>query len=250
MDAVAIAVTATAGVLMGAINNVAGGAGVLGLLAFEHVWGLPLAVANPSTRVAAVAIGGFAWLGFRRAGREIPLRAVGQALAAVPGALLGSRLALSLPPLWFRGYLAAVLVLLLVQQLRPRPLLPKAAPAPWLGVLGCFVIGLHMGFVQIGTGLLAALVLTGVYRRDLLAVNAAKSIVVVATSIVSASSFAVADAIHWPAALSLATGAAVGSYAASHWSVAKGSDAVARIVVVIAALTLLEQLWQIAVALG
>ena len=31
--------------------------GVLGLLAFEHLFGLPLETANPSTRVAAVAVG-------------------------------------------------------------------------------------------------------------------------------------------------------------------------------------------------
>ena len=44
-----------AGVAMGAINNIAGGAGVLGLLAFEYGFGMPLDTANPSTRLAAVA---------------------------------------------------------------------------------------------------------------------------------------------------------------------------------------------------
>ena len=57
MDWLPIALTVVAGVAMGAINNLAGGAGVLGLLAFEHLFGLPLETANPSTRVAAVAVG-------------------------------------------------------------------------------------------------------------------------------------------------------------------------------------------------
>ena len=52
----AIAITVIVGIAMGAINNLAGGAGVLGLIVFEYVWGLPLAAANPSTRIAAVAI--------------------------------------------------------------------------------------------------------------------------------------------------------------------------------------------------
>ena len=56
----AIAITVVAGIAMGAINNLAGGAGVLGLLAFEYLWGLPLDIANPSTRIAAIAIGAFA----------------------------------------------------------------------------------------------------------------------------------------------------------------------------------------------
>lgn len=230
---------------MGAINNVAGGAGVLGLLAFEWAWGLPLDSANPSTRPAAVAIGTFACLGFVRAGRTIPVSAWLQGLLALPGALLGSHLALGLPAMLFRGYLAFVIALLLWQQLRRRPPQPAGKPAPWLAALGCFLIGLHMGYVQIGTGLVATLVLAHAYERDLLAVNAAKSVVVIVTSIASAGTFAVAGAIDWLPAAALALGAGIGSYAASHWSVAKGAAAVRRVVIVIAVLTLLEQLRQI-----
>lgn len=242
----AVLVTIVAGVAMGAINNVAGGAGVLGLLVFEHAWGMPLDLANPSTRVAAIAIGLFACLGFMRAGQAIPVRAWWQALLALPGAFAGSELALALPDLAFRAYLAAVLVLLLWQQLRRRPVGPPASPHPWIGALGCLLIGLHMGYVQVGTGLVTALVLAHAYDGDLLRVNAAKSILVIVTSVGSAGSFAAAGAIWWGPAIALAVGAGLGSYVASHWSVAKGSAAVRRVVVVIAALTLLEQLRQIA----
>ena len=57
MDFVAIAVTVLAGVVMGAINNLAGGAGIVGLMAFEYACGLPLAVANPSLRLAGLCVG-------------------------------------------------------------------------------------------------------------------------------------------------------------------------------------------------
>lgn len=103
MEILVLALTALAGVAMGAINNVAGGAGVLALLAFEHLHGLPLPLANASSRVAAVAIGTFSFLGFLRAGRRPPPRAWGQGLLAVPGSLVGSALALELPDLAFRG---------------------------------------------------------------------------------------------------------------------------------------------------
>ena len=245
----AVSVTVVAGIAMGAINNVAGGAGVLGLLAFEYAWQMPLATANPSTRIAAVAIGVFAFLGFLRAGREVPGRAWWQGLVALPGALIGSRLALELPDLVFRSYLASVLVLLLRQQLRPLPPKSPQAPRQWTGVLACFLIGLHMGYVQVGTGLVATLVLAHAYDRDLLTVNAVKSVLVIVTSLGSAGSFALADAIAWAPALALAAGAAVGSSFASHWSVARGAAAVRRVVVVIATLTLLEQLRQIALLL-
>ncbi|MFK7738892.1 MAG: sulfite exporter TauE/SafE family protein [Planctomycetota bacterium] len=248
MDWLPIALTVIVGVAMGAINNVAGGAGVLGLLAFEYLFGLPLGEANPSTRVAAVAIGTFACIGFLRAGRRIPARAFGQALCALPGALLGAELALGVPPLIFRGYLTIIMVLLLRQQLRGASPSETEAP-PWLQFLGCFTIGLHMGFVQVGTGLVATLVLARAYNRDLLAVNTAKSIVIIITAITSTTRLAIAGAIAWTPALSLALGAGLGSYLASHWSVKKGNAAVGRVVIVIATLTLLEQLRQIALLL-
>ena len=182
MDLLPIALTVFAGVAMGAINNVAGGAGVLGLIAFEYLFGLPLETANPSTRVAAVAVGVFSCLGFVLAGRKIPRQAYGQALLALPGALLGAQLALGLPPIVFRSYLVVVMLLLLRQQLRP--IRTDPAPSPlWTRALGCFCIGLHMGYVQVGTGLVATLVLSKAYDRDLLSVNAAKSIVVIVTAV-------------------------------------------------------------------
>lgn len=244
MEAVAIALTVVAGLLMGAINNVAGGAGVFGLLAFEYGFGMPLETANPSTRLAAVAIGSCACIGFLRAGRKIPKAAFGQAMLALPGAFLGAQLAIGLPPLIFRSYLAAVMVLLLIQQLRG--IKSTAAPtAFWQRAIGCFVIGLHMGYVQVGTGLVATLVLAKAYDRDLLAVNAAKSIVVIVTALTSATSLAIAGAITWTPAIALAVGAGAGSYWASHWSVKQGQHAVRRIVVVIAVITLVEQLRQV-----
>ncbi|MCA8974421.1 MAG: sulfite exporter TauE/SafE family protein [Planctomycetes bacterium] len=251
MDLLPIAITVVTGVAMGAINNVAGGAGVLGLLAFEYAFGLPLSLANPSTRVAAVAVGSFAAIGFLRAGHRIPPRAWLQGLGGLPGALLGSKMAHDLPDLVFRLYLASVLVMLLVQQLRPRPHVAEAKKRPtWVGFLGCFLIGMHMGYVQVGTGLIAALVLAGVYNRDMLAVNAAKSAVVIVTSLTSVTCFVAVDLIQWTPALSLAIGCAIGSYAASHWSVAKGGGAIRHAVVVIAALTLFDQLRHIVLAIA
>jgi uncharacterized membrane protein YfcA len=244
MDWLPIALTVVAGVAMGAINNVAGGAGVLGLLAFEHLFGLPLETANPSTRIAAVAVGLFSCLGFLLAGRKIPRQAYGQALLALPGALLGAQLALGLPPLVFRSYLIVVIVLLLRQQLRPIQPAEGASPF-WLRALGAFLIGLHMGYVQVGTGLVATLVLAKAYDRDLLAVNTAKSIVVIVTAVTSATSLTIAGAIAWTPALSLAAGCAAGSFFASKWSVQSGAASVRRVVLTIATLTLLEQVRQV-----
>lgn len=232
-----------AGAGMGWINNVAGGAGVFALWAFQYAGGMPIEIANPTARVGAVAIGVFSFLGYQRAGRRPDGRAWRQALLAVPGALVGSALALQLPQLAFRGYLAVVMLLLLRQQLRRRaPVETDTARSGWLGALGCLLIGLHMGFAQIGFGLVATWMLAATYRSDLVAVNAAKSTIVILTAIASVGLFARAEVVAWGPGLALAFGAAAGSYLASHWSVQKGSSAVRRVVLAVAVVTLAEQL--------
>lgn len=256
MEASAIAWTVLAGLGMGAINNVAGGAGIFALWAFQYACGLPLSLANPSSRPGAIGVGLFAWLGYLRAGVVPERRAWRLALYAVPGAFAGNLLALHVPDLAFRTYLAVVLVLLLVRQLRPAKTLNPSAPR-WLGPLGCLVIGAHMGFAQIGTGFVATLVLVAAYDRDLVAVNAAKAVVVITSSIASVLGFVLAPlvferqapVIAWGPALCLAVGTAAGSFLASKWSVVRGPRAVHRVVVGIAALSLLEQVVQIALLL-
>jgi uncharacterized membrane protein YfcA len=252
LEPFAIAVTLVAGFGMGAINNVAGGAGIFALWAFQYACGLPLAVANPSSRLGAVGVGLFAWLGFLRAGLRPDRRAWRLAAFAVPGALCGNLLALRANDLMFRSYLAVVLLLLLAQQLRRPPATRRELPR-WVGPLGCALIGVHMGFAQIGTGFVATLVLVTTFDRDLLQVNVAKSVVVIAASIASLCGFVLAPyaferqppVIAWGPAACLAVGTATGSFLASKWTVVKGSGAVRRVVVVIAVLTLLEQVWHI-----
>jgi uncharacterized membrane protein YfcA len=256
VDLAAILITVAAGVGMGAINNVAGGAGIFALWAFQYACGLPLAVANPSSRLGAVGVGLFAWLGFLRAGIRPRPEVWRLAAFAVPGAFAGNLLALRANDLAFRCYLTAVLALLLVQQLRRAPAV-EATRSRWLGPVGCALVGVHMGFAQIGTGFVATLVLVAAYHRDALQVNAAKGVVVITSSIASLIGFALAPAviagqrpvIAWEPAAWLAVGTATGSYLASHWSVGRGSQAVRRVVVVIAMLSLLEQLVQIALLL-
>ena len=251
MDPAAALIYFVAGAAMGWINNVAGGAGVFALWAFEYAGGMPIEIANPAARVGAVAIGVFSFLGYLRAGRRPDGRAWRHGLLAVPGALLGSVLAMRLEPIVFRAYLATVMALLLRQQLRRRTPVDDSAPRPaWLVPLGCVLVGLHMGFAQVGFGLLVTLVLAGAYRGDLVAVNAAKSTIVILTAITSVGSFAAFDAIAWLPGLVLAAGAAAGSYLASHWSVQKGSNAVRRVVVAVAVITLAEQLLRIVLLLA
>lgn len=245
MSLLAILITVVAGLVMGAINNLAGGAGALGLVAFKQACGLSTPTANASLRLAAVTIGVCAFLGYRRAGQQVPARIWLLGIWAVPAAPLGSWLAMQVPELVFWLYLAAVLALLLRQQLKPLPLHAAGRHPHWQVALGCFLIGLHMGFAQIGVGLLSTLLLVATYDRDLVATTAAKSALVILTSIASVATFSAADAVAWQPALWLALGAGIGAFHISRWAVARGAGAVRPVVIAVAVLTLLYTLYQI-----
>jgi uncharacterized membrane protein YfcA len=251
VEYVAILLTIAAGIAMGAINNLAGGAGVLGLIAFEYACGLPLAIANPSMRPAALCVGLFSFLGYLRAGHRVPLRTWLHSLWAVPGAPIGSWLALKLPDLVFWIYLAIVLGTLLWQQTRKAPPVDSTVrPAAWRGAAACFLVGIHMGYAQVGVGLLSTLMLSATVGRDLVAVTAAKSTLVVLTALASVGSFWTADAMAPGPALWLAVGTAIGAYQASHWAVAKGSHAVRTVVVTVTVVMLTYALVKVGLLLG
>lgn len=108
MDLTATLITVAAGVAMGAINNVAGGAGVLGFMAFERFCGLPFDIANPSTRPGAVGVGIFAWLGYLRMGLRPESRAWRMGLIAMLGAICGVLIEAQRNEVLFRSYLAIV----------------------------------------------------------------------------------------------------------------------------------------------
>ena len=239
MDPLTIAITIAAGVVMGAINNLAGGAGIVGLMAFEYACGLPLAVANPSLRPAGLCVGLFALLGYLRAGKRASLRTWLASLWAVPGAPLGSWLALQLPDWVFWSYLSVVLGLLLRQQTRPaNGDAPERVYPAWAGPLGCFFAGVHMGYAQVGAGLLSTLLLTATFGRDLLNLAVAKSTLVIVTCLASVGSFWSAGAMAIEPALWLAVGTAIGAYKASAWAVKKGAGAMRRVIVAVTAVML------------
>ncbi|GDY00852.1 hypothetical protein LBMAG49_01810 [Planctomycetota bacterium] len=255
MDLTATLITVAAGVAMGAINNVAGGAGVLGFMAFERFCGLPFDIANPSTRPGAVGVGIFAWLGYLRMGLRPESRAWRMGLIAMLGAICGVLIEAQRNEVLFRSYLAIVLLLLLIQQLKKATtgVAPQRAWPPWATLLGSLLIGVHMGYVQIGTGLMATFVLQATYSRDLVATNVAKAAIVILCSIASVAGFALEPWLHperavviaWVPALWLALGTAFGSYFGSKWTVKNGKEAVKKVVVGVALLSLGDQLWHL-----
>lgn len=236
-----------AGLGMGAINNLAGAAGVLGLLAFEFACGLPTPIANGSLRLAAIAIGLFGWLGFHSRGVRVPARAWRLAACTVPGAVVGVTLALRLPDVIYHAYLLLVMLAVLWQQLAHKVPTGADAPArsPLAALAALSLVGVHMGFVQVGVGLVAILALSRFHSRNLIEINTTKMALVLVAATVSLLEFTRNAAIAWGPAAVLAAAAGAGSFWASRWSVSRGHAAVRVVVITITATVIAKTAWQI-----
>lgn len=239
MDPVTFLLLAVTGLAMGFVNNLAGAGGALGLLAFEFVAHLSPEAANAAMRPAAIAIALAGAIGFVAHGHRIPPRALGYGLATVPGALLGTWCALSLPRWVYDLTLLGVIALLLLGFVRDRRGVPAPASKPLAFALFA-AVGLHMGFVQVGAGLLSITALRRVGDRDMVRVNAAKMALIGCSSVASVTTFAFAGAILWGPAIALAAGAGIGSFLGSRFSVRRGHRAVLAFVVAIAIVVLIR----------
>ncbi|MBK8979253.1 MAG: sulfite exporter TauE/SafE family protein [Planctomycetes bacterium] len=228
---------------MGFVNNLAGGGGVLGLLAFDLAGGLAPGAANASLRPAALTIAVSGALGFSSRHQPVPRRAWLWGLAAVPGAVAGAILAVKLPAAVYQTALTIVVAVTFVQTLRhkhaPHAEPPDRASRP-LSLLLFTLVGLHMGFLQVGVGLLIMAVLTRVHSRNLVAVNAAKMAVVGATSVASVAALAASGAIVWSQAAPLAVGTGIGSFVAGRWSVRRGHGTIRIAVLAICVVVLVR----------
>lgn len=233
------------GLAVGWINNLAGAAGALGLIAFDYLLGMTPMEANASIRPSALAIGLAGWIGFLSKQQRIPPRMWGYALLTVPGAIFGSMLVREEFQLLFQLTLAALLLIVLRQQLRNKrgetaAAVQREATPLWLLLLLFTWLGAHMGFVQVATGLVSIFILSMVHSRDLVQVNAAKMAFVIVSALTSNATLAVADKIVWGPALTLAAGAGIGSFLASRWSVRKGHGAVRVFVIAICVTVLIH----------
>lgn len=250
MELHVILLLVAAGLALGFINNLAGAAGVIGLIALEGLTGMSTMQANASLRLSAVAVALAGMLGFLTKGQRIPGKMWGYSLLTIPGAVAGALMVHSDFELLFRAVVMAILTLILIQQVRNRgqaenPTNRKKDPPWWLLVILFSWLGAHMGFLQIAAGLVAIFTLSIVYSRDLVQINAAKMAVVLTAATASSITLACTDRITWAPALTMAVGAALGSFSASRWSVSKGHGAVRVVVVLICAVVLVRVGYQL-----
>lgn len=250
MDPGAATLLVLAGAAMGFINNLAGAGGLIGLFALDLALGLDTVSANATLRPAAIALTGAGVLGFSSKGQRIPARAWLFGLAAAPGAAAGALMAVTLPGWVYHSALTLVVLTMLAKQIGSRPQSgTPSTPARPRSLLAGFAIfslvGLHMGFLQVGVGLLTMLALSRSVGSDLVAVNAAKMALLSVTAVTSVACLAPSGEIEWGPALWLALGAGTGSFVGGRFTVRKGHGAVRAVVLTVCVFALLRIAYQL-----
>ena len=231
-----IPVLVLVGIVAGFLNVLAGG-GSLMTLPLLIFFGLPVATANGTNRIAIFCQNIFAIAGFKRQG-VFPIRI---ALICTPPALIGSyigaNMAITVDEMLFRRILAVVmigvLIFMIIDPLKrlQRSEMPMTPIRLAVLIVSFFGIGVYGGFVQAGVGFI---IITGllVHGLDLVRINAIKVLVIFAFTIVALGVFVVHDQVDYVLGFALATGTSLGGWFATHMAVKKGHEWIKRFVIV------------------
>lgn len=229
---------AVTGLVAGFINIIAGGGSLLTLPVLIFL-GLDANIANASNRVGIFTQNVTGIQGFRSKGVSTWPFSLYLGISAFFGAIIGSRISLTLDDQLFNRIIAAIMVLVVLTIIfgnnSSKGIVKEERMGPWYQAASIFVfffIGIYGGFIQAGTGFLIIAALTGINRYSLVKTNSAKAIVALIYTISALVVFMLEDAINWYYALILAVGNAAGGWIASRWSVDKGDSWVKGILVV------------------
>lgn len=241
-----IAALILAGALAGFANVLAGGGSLLTLPVLLFL-GLPSSVANATNRISLIVQNISATTTFARKRMWPRALAIKLFLCALPGAILGARLALELDETLFRRILAGVILLSLAPLMRSSKAASGARgdgiPHPvWLG-LSFALMGIYAGFLQAGLGFLLIAALTQLGGLDLVRTNAVKVSVVLGLQLAALVVFQRAGAVDWVRGACLAAGSASGAWLAAHLQMERGAPWARRILMVLVLLVVIRLLW-------
>ncbi len=231
-----LALLATAGLVAGTINVVAGGGSFLTLPLLLFL-GLPATVANATNRVGVLAQNLSGTWGYHRHGALDWRWAAAAVVPALAGAALGTWGALRVPDFAFTRILATAMVsITLLSVWRQRQARPQGPPdgqrmphMGWPGALGFFLVGLYGGFIQAGVGFFV-LAMTSATGFDMVRGNAIKVLTILTITLLSLAIFAGAGAVDWPRGLALGAGNLAGGLIGVRVAVLRGHAWLERVV--------------------
>jgi uncharacterized protein len=221
-----------------AFLNTVGGGGSLFSVPILTFLGVPITMANATSRVAILAQNFFAVGGFASKKVELPLRySLILGFVSLIGGFIGARLASQINDELFSKLFVVVMLisitLVIFDPFRSAKKEEKMTTSRQaLGAFFFFFIGIYGGFVQAGIGFLVIGVLSLVNNFPLVKINYVKVFVAIVYTSVSVVVFALEGKILWFTGLVLAIGHALGGWYASRWSVTAGEVWIKRVMVV------------------
>jgi len=222
---------------LAAFLNTVGGGGSLVSVPILTFLGLPITIANATSRVAIFFQNVFAVGGFKSKRVELPLPyAIYLGVSSLFGGLLGSFLASQITDDIFKKIFVVVMIfsvgLILFDPFKSKGEEKLTPKAQWTGILCFLFIGAYGGFVQAGIGFLVIAVLSLVNNLSLVKSNYVKVFAAIVYTAVSVIVFAIEGKINWTVGLILAIGHALGGWYASRWSVKAGDVWIKRVMIV------------------
>lgn len=220
-----------------AFLNTVGGGGSLFSVPILTFMGLPITMANATSRVALLFQNIFAVGGFKSKGIELPWPySLYLGIASLGGGLIGALLASQVPDEVFKkifvGVMIGAVALIIYDPFKSNGEENLTASRQWWGSFLFFFIGIYGGFVQAGIGFLILAVLSMVNNLSLVKSNYVKVFAAIVYTAVSVIVFAIEGKIVWQTGLILAIGHALGGWYASRWSVDKGEVWIKRVMIV------------------
>lgn len=232
---------------LAAFLNTVGGGGSLFSVPILTFMGLPITMANATSRVAILFQNFFAVGGFRSKGIELPWPySLYLGLASLGGGLIGSLLASSIPDAVFSKIFVGVMIfsviLVVYDPFKSKGEEKLNFKSQLIGGICFFFIGIYGGFIQAGIGFLVIAVLSLVNNLSLVKSNYVKVFAAIVYTGVSVAVFAYEGKIVWATGLILAIGHAMGGWYASRWSVKAGEVWIKRVMIV-SVLAMAVKLW-------
>ena len=220
-----------------AFLNTVGGGGSLFSVPILTFMGLPITMANATSRVALLFQNFFAVGGFRSKGVELPWPySLYLGFASLGGGLIGALVASKVPDAIFTkifvGVMILAVVLIVYDPFKSSGKEKLDFRSQVIGTICFFFIGIYGGFVQAGIGFLVIAVLSLVNHLSLVKSNYVKVFAAIVYTGVSVIVFAWEGKIIWMTGLVLAIGHAFGGWYASRWSVTAGDVWIKRVMIV------------------
>lgn len=232
---------------LAAFMNTVGGGGSLFSVPILTFLGLPITMANATSRVAIMFQNVFAVFGFRSKGVKLPWPySIYLGLSSLGGGILGSLLASRVDDAVFSKIFVGIMFfsvfLILYDPFKSKGEEKLDTKSQIIGSFFFLLLGVYGGFVQAGIGFMVIAVLSLVNRMNLVTSNYVKVFAAIVYTGVSVIVFALEGKIQWKIGLVLAIGHALGGWYASRWSVSAGEVWIKRVMIV-SILAMAIKLW-------